>query len=154
MFNSRFKHVFLAVILLCGTSETAVAQAPQPGQAPPQVPQPGQFGSQQPGTIIVPGALLGVFQNTLNAHRAQLQAELNLAQSTLALLQTVEQYLPNANEQEKQMIAEAVRGIFEAFSRHGGILTTAAPAAVVVDERRDAVMIPIPGDDSTLVSGK
>ena len=56
----------------------------------------------------MPEALLGVFQNTLNAHKAQLQARLNLAMSTKQLLLQVQQYLPSANEQENQMIAEAL----------------------------------------------
>ena len=117
----RYKHVLLSVVLLCGMSASAAAQ--QPGLLPIPLSKPAS----------VPGPLLEVFQNNLNAHRTHLHARLDLLMSTQDLFMAIKQYMDQADEPEKRIITEALQALWwpsTSGSGEGG--GTQAPSDPVV----------------------
>ena len=91
----KSRWIVIGAVLMAGISTAAFAQL---SAVPPGAP-----------ALQVPAALAGPFQAALNAHRAGLQAELNLLMSARRLLLGVKAYLPRSTERERQGIAEALR---------------------------------------------
>ncbi len=128
MFIYRYKHVLLSVVLLCGMSASAAAQ--QPGLLPIPLPKPAS----------VPGPLLEVFQNNLNAHRTHLNARLDLLMSTQDLFMAIKQYMDQADESEKRIVTEALQALWwPSTSGSGGEGGTQAPSDHVVDGGSTAI---------------